>query len=55
MALIEVEQGTLNLIYNTALTLQQAADEELKASMARKELAELQLQNYKWEVSNGKK
>lgn len=43
MALIEVDQGTLNIIYNTALTLQLAADEDLKAAQARNELAQLQL------------
>lgn len=35
MALIEAEQGTLNLLYNTALTLQMAADEDLYAAKAK--------------------
>jgi hypothetical protein len=34
MALVEVEQGTMNLIYNAALALQLAADEDLKAAPA---------------------
>jgi hypothetical protein len=52
--MMEMDQGTRNVLYNWATTLQLAADEDLKAAQARNELAQLQLEDYKFEQQRPK-